>query len=148
MWLTDVLTVYASVVATGAALWPIYQWRHAHRDHVEVETRFAFLTMTDGGLVDTVTVTARNRGDRPVSVTSVGIDHNDGSGRSIQNIAVVPGGSLPGTVEPGHEGMTYFMADDLKREGVDLYRSVVGWVSLASRSGRIESPGREPLLKS
>jgi hypothetical protein len=135
---SDALAIYAAVVATGSAAWPIYQWRHHRKAHVEVNVTYGLLTMTDGRLPEAVLVTATNTGDRLVRVASVGLDAQDGSGRTVQHVQLVPGAGLPGPIAPHDSAMTYYREESVRDAGLDPRRPVVGWVTL-STGERIKS---------
>jgi len=68
----DIIAGYAAVVATAAALWPIWRARQAKQPQVEVQL-FNTLVVKGNEENRTLFLEARNRGDHPVRVVTAGI---------------------------------------------------------------------------
>jgi hypothetical protein len=142
----DGVAIYAALVSTVVAGFRVVEWRSSRRPTVVVEPRFAFLTMTDGSLVDSIVINVHNNGDHAIRVTSAGLTLQDGSGRTITQVKQVPGATLPGPIAPHDSAMTYFVEADLVREtGIDKFEPVEAWAVL-STGPRVQSKAK-PLLK-
>jgi hypothetical protein len=137
-----IIAIYAAVVATGAAGWPIFQWWHRQRPHVDVQAKMGLLTGVDARPI--VTITVYNHGDRSIRVEQAGLNAQDGSGRTFQNLRIQPGATIPGIVHPHDSGMTYLYADDIEGHGYDVTLPVVAWASLSS--GEHIASKAKPLL--
>lgn len=131
MTVTTAIAIYAALVATGAAAWPVFQWHHARKSHVTVSVSYGMLAYPDAPLEDAVIIRAISRTDRQVRVESAGLNAQDGSQRVAQSLHMQPGATIPGTIAPHDSGWTYILASELKRE-FDFHRPVVAWVALAT----------------
>ncbi len=130
MDLGDGIAIYAAAVATFMAGLRVFEWRHAHRAHVRVELRAGLLTMTDGTAPEAIFLKVHNTGDHPVRVDSVGLNLQDGSGRTAQHLQVMPGASVPGVVPPRDSGSTYYEVSKL--DGIDPHRPLTGFATLST----------------
>jgi hypothetical protein len=70
MTIEQIIAGYAAIVATGAAIVPIWQARTAHKPKVEIELVHTKGAMPDGRPFYMVTLEVRNRGDHPVRVVT------------------------------------------------------------------------------
>lgn len=128
----DPLAIYAAVIATLSLAWQISRWYREHGNRVEVAVKFAFLTY-GSQLRDTIAIRATNRSEHAVRVISVGLNAQDGSGRTLQPISQIEGATLPGEVGPRDHAEAFIPVDQLDPDhGVDLYRPLTGWVTLAT----------------
>jgi len=123
---------YAAVVSTGSLGWQVYSWRLARKNRVEVTVSAALLGMTDGDMIDAVSITVVNRSDHTVRVTGAGVELQDRSGRQVHQVREFPGATLPGAVASHDSGSTYFLADELKEAGIDIYGPITAWIRLAT----------------
>jgi hypothetical protein len=130
------LAAYAAITATlsiviGATSlgWQVYAWRRARKTVLEVQVTMGLLTFGPQA-VPAVILTAVNRSDHPVRVTSTGILAQDGSGKVLTAVASPPGSQLPGDVPSRDSRMTWYDPDDLARTGIDVLRPVVAQVIL------------------
>jgi len=126
----DPVAIYAAVVSTIALGWQIQKERRARRPQVEVKVSYALLGYPSRGPAEVAHIEARNRGDLPVRVNSAGFNLQDGSGNALAITWQPPGATLPGVVGPRDAGFTYLLEDELGP--LDLYRPLVGWVSLST----------------
>jgi len=126
----DPVAIYAAVVSTIALGWQIRKERRARRPQVEVKVSYALLGYPSRGPAEVAHIEARNRGDLPVRVNSAGFNLQDGSGNALAITRQPPGATLPGVIGPRDAGFTYLLEDELGP--LDLYRPLVGWVSLST----------------
>jgi hypothetical protein len=135
----DPVAIYAAIVSTVALGWQILKERRARRPQVQVTISYALLGYPDREPAEAVEITARNRGDLPVRVTSAGFNLQDDSDRTMVIAGQPPGATLPGVVGPRDSGFTYLFRGELGP--LDVFRPLVGWVSL-STGERIHSRPR------
>jgi hypothetical protein len=121
---------YAAIVSTVALGWQIHTYRAARKPGIEVRLALSALIFDDPLWV--VMITAANNGQRPIGVDGGGLLLQDGSGRTMVPTRMQPAQTIPGTVEPGHSVMTYLEKELLERNGIDLTKPLVGFVTLAS----------------
>lgn len=129
---TLVVAIYASIVATAGVAWQIFQWRHARSHQVSVNVALAAFSLNNGRVEQGLTITAVNAGERPVRVTSAGLNTQDKSGRTFVVVSPPPGADLPCVVQPRDSSMTYLYRAKLESGGFDLFEPVTGWVVLAT----------------
>lgn len=130
--MTVALAIYAAVVATGGFLWQLYQWFHARRPHIFVGTSMSFMHVGPD-LIDVVAIAVVNRSAYQVRVTSLGIDLQDGSGRTLQPYRTEPGSTLPGVVAPQDSGTAYMLRSDVEARGViDVHEPLTAFANLST----------------
>jgi hypothetical protein len=130
--LGDGIAIYAGVVGTVSLGWQIMRARRADRPGINVTVANAMIGFTDGNAAWTVCVKAINLGEHPVGVQGVGLDLQDGSGRTFVLARPHQLDSIPSTVDPRHDASAYFPVDVLEQNGFDLTRPLVGFVNLAT----------------
>lgn len=152
--MTDALPIiiagYAAVVGTGSLGWQIYQSHADRRASIEpgvvVKVSNAFLTYPTE-VVESVKLEVYNTtGSFGVQVSSAGLYLQDGSGRTYVIPQGPPGATIPGTAEPRHSVMTYFLVARMRENGFDLTKPLVGFASLGNGETVDSQPAtlREP----
>jgi len=106
---------YAAIVSTAGLAWQVISWSLARKNRVTVEVRFGMLDYPTG-LVDAVLVRVVNRSDHTVRVTGVGLDLQDGSGRTLNQTAIPEGATLPDPVASHDAGSTHFKSGPSRRK--------------------------------
>jgi len=76
------------------------------------------------GCHSVISITVVNRSDFPVRISNVGVDTQDGSGRTLHLTTPMPGATIPGTIPPHDSAKAYIPKENVEREGIDLYRPV------------------------
>jgi hypothetical protein len=109
----DLIAVYAALVGTAAAAWPIWQARKARRPDVEVAL---FTVLLHSEATDqqyrVMFLEARNRGDHPVRVLTAGIS-NEKINYSF----------MPGRIEVAKPGAAFSHASVADNFSEDIARS-------------------------
>ncbi len=136
--------VVSALVGVGALGWKVYTWHHAGHPHLEVEIANAFPTY--GPNVELgkwcLSVTAVNRGDHPVHVSSAGFMLPNGDESSLVILRPPYPGALPASVQPRDSGHTWIERKAIEDSGVPIVNQpMVGWVRL-STGERFESNPR------
>lgn len=127
-----VVAGYAAVVSTTSLAWQVISWHLARKNRVTVQVRFGMLDYPTG-LIDAVLVKVINRSDHTVRVTGVGLDLQDGSGRTVPQVRIPEGAEIPGAVASHDSGSTHFVAEALAKEaGFDIYGKFVAFANLAT----------------
>jgi hypothetical protein len=127
----DPIAVYGAVVATFALGWQAYAWHRDRATNVEVKLGNALLTFgTD--VREAALVTVVNRSRHAIRVDSLGLELQDGSGRTAFQPYAVPGATIPGTVPALDSGGTWWGFDELVEAGFDPYRPIVARVTLST----------------
>ena len=137
-WLStafDVLGVVGALATAAALVWSVYTWRHRRGAHLKVTTQNVMPVMGEE-LEWCFGVTAINRSDHPVKVTSAGLIMPDG--RDLVIVRPPFPGALPTEVARHDSAQTWIDCRDLEAEGFDLYGTVTGWVR-TSTDERFES---------
>ena len=129
---TTAIAIYAAAVATGALVWQVGAWLWSRRTRLHVRVQLGFLGLAHGGTVDIVFVTAINRSDHPINVSSAGLEAQDGSGGLLIQPYPNVGSTIPGVVPPRDSGVRNMELRELKRMGFDPYRAVVGRVTTST----------------
>ena len=127
----DGVAIYAALVGTVSLAWQVLRARRSDRPGITVLLSNEMLGAR-AALVPKVCVKAVNGGERPIGVTAAGLELQDGSGCTYEMFSRKPADTLPGTVQPRHEGNCYFDVDQLEVNGFDLTRPLVGFVNLAT----------------
>ena len=127
-----VIAIYAAVVATGSLVWQIFTWRHKQRSRVEVSVRIAIAAPAPGVTQQAISITAANRSEHAVRVTSVGLDLNRDDGWQFHQAVPILGASLPGIVQPHDAGVGMIDRENAEEEGLDLFQPVVAWIRLST----------------
>lgn len=126
---------YAAIVSTASLAWQVWSWRLARQNRVRVKVSAALIGLTNGEMVDAVSVEVVNRSDHAVRVAGVGLDLQDGSGRQMHQVNTPPGATLPGTVASHDSASTYFLTENIEQEaGIDVYAPITAWAQLATRA--------------
>lgn len=88
----------------------------------------------DGAMAEAVSLRVVNAGDHAVRVPEVGLELQDGSGRTLVQFKKPQGATLPGAVAAHDSEWTYFFADALEREevGIDVSQPIAGFARLAT----------------
>jgi hypothetical protein len=132
----DVFAVIGALGTAGGLGWRIYTWRHEHAQHVEVKITNGFPTYGPNNerLGEwCFLITAINRGDHPVHVTSAGFMHPDGSDSNLVIMQPPFPGALPKTIQPRDSGQTWVERSAAESRGLDaVERPLVGWVNLST----------------
>ncbi len=138
----DVFAVIGAVGTAGGLGWRIYTWRHDHAPHIEVKIANGFPTYgpSNERLGEwCFLITAINRGDHPVHVTSAGLLHPNGGDSTLVIMQPPFPGALPKTIAPRDSGQTWVERSAVESRGLDtVERALVGWVNL-STGERFES---------
>ena len=121
---------YAALVGTVSLAWQVLRARRSDRPGITVLLSNEMLGAR-AALVPKVCVKAVNGGERPIGVTAAGLELQDGR-LYDEMFSRKPADTLPGTVQPRHEGNCYFDVDQLEVNGFDLTRPLVGFVNLAT----------------
>ena len=138
----DVFAVIGALGTVGALGWRVYTWRHERMPHVEVTISNAFPTYGPNNEHVgewCLSVTAINRGEHPVHVTSAGFFLPDGKESSLVIVQPPYPDALPRTVEPRDSGQTWVERAAVESRGVKVVdQPLTGWVRLSTRE-RFES---------
>jgi hypothetical protein len=130
------LTAYATILGTGIALGALgfgaWTWRREHGTNVTVQISIGFLAFPPN-IVDAVMVTVYNESAHPVRVTGAGVEINDG-GKRAGHVSLKPGATIPGTIPPHDQGMTWLETAELVKKGFDVYRKARAFAILANRA--------------
>lgn len=161
--MTELLAVYAALVATASLSWQIYTWRRLNRVHVSVDAALEtthFPSIAAGS--EALRIGFRNDSGRPVTVAQVGGQY---PGRQPWVIEPTdPPAALPVVVPAGERQVVYVRRCDRKPSGAvqprsdDIFRrmrseatdGVSFWVQLETgerfRSKKFNfRPGRDAL---
>jgi hypothetical protein len=128
---TTGIAIYAATVATGALGWQVVSWSWSRRTRLQIRVQLGFLALPQRQ-VDMVFVTAINRSDHPINISSAGLEAQDGSGGLLVQPYPNIGSSIPGVVNPRDAGVRNMELEELKRLGFDPYRPVVGRVTTST----------------
>ncbi len=137
----DIFAPIGALAAAGGLGWRIYTWRHGRTPHVEVKISNGFPTY--GPFNERLgewclLVTATNRGEHPVHVTSAGFLMPNGEDTLVIMHPPYPG-ALPATVAPRDSAQTWVERAAAEERGLNApERPLVGWVNL-STGERFES---------
>lgn len=131
MSIGDVVAGHAALVGTVSVGREVVRAWRSGRSGITVRVLYAMLGYT-GAAIWTVNVKAGNRGKRPIDVNGVGLELQDGSGRTFVSPGPKLVDTIPGTVEPRHVANYFFEVEALGRAGFDLTRPLVGFVTLAT----------------
>jgi hypothetical protein len=135
----DVFSVIGVVLTAGGLWWRIYTWRHDRQAHVEVELANA-LPVIVGEVGDhSFQITATNRGDHPVTITSAGFVTQDG--RDMVMLKTPFPDALPCVVPPRDSRQTFMASETLEEAGLEVYGHIRGFVRI-STGERYESKPR------
>lgn len=121
----DIFSVIGVCATVGGLGWRVFTWRHARGTHLRVEVANVLPVYGDK-LSWCFSVAAVNRGDHAAQITSAGFVLPDG--RDLVVVAPPFPGALPTEVPPRDSRQTWIEVDALKREGVDVYAPIVGFV--------------------
>lgn len=142
--MTNLLAIYGAVVATvsivlaiGSLVWQVYSWWHDRRTNVKVRLSYAFLKFASQ-LEDVVMITVLNHSHHPVRINSVGLEVQDSSGRWAVSQMIPSGASIPGTIAPRASAETWWLLDEVRQAGFDLYKPLVARAN-ASTGDRFRS---------
>lgn len=132
----DVFAVIGALGTTGGLGWRVYTWRHEHAPHVQVKIANGFPTYGPNHErlgEQCFLVTAINRGDHPVHVTSAGLMLPDGNDSTLVIMQPPFPGALPKTIQPRDSGQTWVERSAVESRGVDVVeRELIGWVDLST----------------
>jgi hypothetical protein len=137
----DIFAAIGALGTVGGLGWRVYTWRHGRTPHVEVKISNGFPTY--GPYNERLgewsfLVTAINRGEHPVHVTSVGFLMPNGKDTLVIMHPPYPG-ALPATIAPRDSAQTWVERDAAEDQGLNATeRPLIGWVNL-STSERFES---------
>jgi hypothetical protein len=81
--------------------------------------------------MEMITITAFNRGARPVRVRSAGVDMQDGYG-GLTGFDSLPEDTLPGVIQPHDSASVHLSLLDLRKTGIDTNDPIVGRLQLVS----------------
>jgi hypothetical protein len=138
----DIFAVIGALGTAGGLGWRVYTWRHEHVPHVEVKIANGFPTY--GPNNERIgewcfLVTAINRGEHPVHVTSAGFMLPNGDDSALVIMQPPFPGALPKTVQPRDSGQTWVARSAVESRGVEVVsQALIGWVDL-STGERFES---------
>ena len=136
--MTDMLAVYAAVVATAGIGWQAYTWWRDRTVKVAVDVSYG--TPVSSG-EDLVFITVTKESTFPVSWTQAGMDLQDGTARfALVGLGdkVAAGFELPAVIPSLDSHRTAVEASKAVTWGFDLYRPVVAQVRLG-RGGVFKS---------
>jgi hypothetical protein len=137
----DIFAAIGALGTAGGLGWRVYTWRHGRTPHVEVKISNGFPTYGPNNerLGEwCLLVTAINRGEHPVHVTSAGFVMPNGKDTLVIMHPPYPG-ALPATIAPRDSAQTWVERDAAEDSGLAApERSLVGWVNL-STGERFES---------
>jgi hypothetical protein len=128
---TPLIAGFAAVVATGGLAWQVYAWRHRRQVHVDIQVRYGIVVPLNEA-VHIISIEARNRGEHVVRVTSVGLDLQDGSGSTFQQLQRFNFATLPGTIEPFDSATAFIEVSEAEAAGIDVYEPITARVWLAT----------------
>ncbi len=137
----DIFAPIGALAAAGGLGWRIYTWRHGRTPHVEVKISNGFPTY--GPFNERLgewclLVTATNRGEHPIHVTSAGFLMPNGKDTLVIMHPPHPG-ALPATIAPRDSAQTWVERAVAEERGLNASeRALVGWVNL-STGERFES---------
>lgn len=126
----DPVAIYAAVVSTIALGWQIQKERRARRPQVEVKVSYALLGYPSRGPAEVAHIEARNRGNLPVRVNSAGFNLQDGSGNALAITWQPPTRRCLASSDRAMPASP--TSSRTSRGPLDLYRPLVGWVSLST----------------
>ena len=90
--ITDIVAWIGALSGLGALIWQITTWRKSSHN-VKVTVGNAFFTYTNGSVGDhMISVTARNKGSAPVTITAWAIEMGDtkeNANQLVENLDVV-----------------------------------------------------------
>lgn len=141
------LQTYGTVGLGGAAVGSMlttafFKWREWRVEHgLTVKVR-ASLGLLDPSGTSAAFVTVENPSPHPVTVTGVGLELSDGTGRVgwKRTIERGPRNPIPGIVPPRDEGMTWYDLDELLEQGLNRSKPVRARVTIGGRGGPLRSP--------
>jgi hypothetical protein len=137
----DIFAAIGAVGTVGTLGWRVYTWRHGRTSHVEVKISNGFPTYGPNSerLGEwSLLVTAINRGEHPVHVTSAGFLMPNGRDTLVIMNPPYPG-ALPATIQPRDSGQTWVARDAAESRGLAaVERPLTGWVTI-STGERFES---------
>jgi hypothetical protein len=81
--------------------------------------------------MEMITITAFNRGTRPVRVRSAGVDMQDGYG-GLTGFDSLREDTPPGVIQPHDSASVHLSLLDLRKSGIDTNDPIVGRLQLVS----------------
>jgi hypothetical protein len=119
----------------------IVRWFLAKRTEVKVQVAHDVLHQKGRTPMEMITITAFNRGTRPVCVRSAGVDMQNGYG-GLTGFDSLPEDTLPGVIQPHDSASVHLSLVDLRETGIDTNEPIVGRVQLVSGEIVLSRPTR------
>jgi hypothetical protein len=138
---TTVIAGYAAIVATGGLAWQVYSWQHRRGVHVDVKVRYG-IAAPIAEAVHMISIEACNRGEHVVRVDGIGLDLQDGSGSTYQQVQKFNFATLPGSIKPFDAANSFIAVAEAEQAGFDIYEPVTAWVRLATGETIKSAPTR------
>jgi hypothetical protein len=128
---TDVIAIYAALVATGSLGWQIARERRQERTRLEVEVRLGFLAF-DSGAREAILINISNRSSHPVKVTSAGLLHQSRPKARIAITNSLPPAGLPVVIAAKDAHQTWIEKTDLPPGEVDLFKPLQAYAGAST----------------
>lgn len=104
--MTELLAVYAALVATASLSWQIYTWRRLNRVHMSVKADLGVYSLpSHGGTGDALKIEFKNDGGQPVTVAQIGGQYPHGEPWVLE--PTDPLDALPVLVPAGEKQVVY-----------------------------------------
>lgn len=116
----DVFAVIGALGTVGALGWRAYTWRHERQTRLVVKVAWSLPTYGPNHAPGDwkLSVTATNKSDHPIRVTSAGLELPDG--RTAVPLSPPFPGALPREIAPRDEAMTWIEPEDVEAQGTSL----------------------------